>query len=97
MKERWRITANAPFATDYLQSGQQPVPASFVAALALVASKATSAIANPKIFAFMEDPPAHQGSPMWRSIRHDFQRTGCSHIEGQAQTPFENYLTFKSA
>ena len=46
---------------NYLQSGQQPVPASFVAALTPVPTKATSAIANPKTLAFMENPPAHQG------------------------------------
>ena len=47
------MTASA-LPLGYLQSGQQPVPASLVAALAPVATKATSAIASPKTFAFME-------------------------------------------
>jgi len=59
--ERALANRRERLSVDYLQSGQQPVPASFVAALAPVATNATSAIANPKTVAFMENPPARQG------------------------------------
>jgi hypothetical protein len=71
---------------DYLQSGQQPTAASFVAALAPVAAKAMSAIASPTSFAFMQIPPAHHGlTPIWRSIRHGVEPTGSNRIQGQAK------------
>jgi len=81
----------------YLQSGQHPVPASFVAALAPVATKATSAIANPKTFAFMQNPPARQGSLMWRSSTTIVSVRVAVMLKVKPKRCVEDYLTFKSA
>jgi len=51
----------------YLQSGPQPIPANFVAALAAVETNATSATTKSKNLTFIEILWPHQGSPMWRS------------------------------
>jgi hypothetical protein len=48
-----RAAAPVNRARGYLQSGQQPVPATFVAAAAVVATSARSAVASPSVFVFI--------------------------------------------